>query len=86
MEAPNEHSQIIRGMLKTVSSNQAANYMKAAAVGAVTEPWLKRRRGDRGNTAAASSGAPAHYVPVTDADMLTLMSDGGWEGTRSYYR
>lgn len=63
---------------KDGSSNQAANYMKAAAVGAVTGAVAQAAtRAIMGNTAAASSGAPAHYVPVTDADMLTLMSDGG---------
>lgn len=79
------------GHSKKSSGSQVANYMKAAAVGAVTGAVAQAAtRAIMGQSGA--SGAPTmpgvaanpsvYYVPdtgntLTDADMLTLMSEGG---------
>lgn len=79
------------GHSKKNSGSQAANYMKAAAVGAVTgavaQAATRAIMGQSGTSGAptmpgVAANPSVYYVPdtgntLTDADMLTLMSEGG---------
>ena len=79
------------GHSKKSSGSQAANYMKAAAVGAVTgavaQAATRAIMGQSGTSGAptmpgVAANPSVYYVPdtgntLTDADMLTLMSEGG---------